>query len=1029
MADMPPTPPNRPPGGDGARPAAPRSGHPFDASQLRAFLAHILDPAAGCVEMRVFHATMERGFVIAAQQFSKTLAGWYDDPQNLVVDASRLQGVSAYVTLNPVRADLLARSDNRLVKAKHTTTDADVVCLRWLYVDIDPVRPADISSTDAEMAAAVARRDEILAAHPEFLPSAIWGRSGNGAWLLIRLPDYPNDEDHRRLVADGLAVLAGRWSDRTVEIDLKTKNPARVMCLCGTLKSKGSNRPERPWRLVTLDSSPGRDLVPLDLDAWVDEYPRGDADGNSDGETDDTATHDAGRRNGSAAGAARRDAREGHQEARQGDDRTMRLYRAARYVERLSGAVSRQDGHGQTFDAACALVKGFDLTPDEARPILHRWNLTCEPPWSDRELEHKLSQADRKPDDKPRGYLFRGDDGRPGGRQGGQANGTGHPADWGPADEWDFEAGTAAEANGHAPPPPADAAQPHGRRPGGPAVAPGPPARDCRPEVEDNPHRLARLVLARRHRHADGLAIRFWREEFHAWSGGSYQPLPRKEVSAEVAGVLAAEFDRIYRAELVQYAMQAGPQAAQAAQVNAVGGPGVGPAAGNAGGGKSKARPPRLHPVTTRLVGDVTQALTDLTLLRVGQCPDQPAWLDRPGPWPAAEVLPARNALVHLPSFVAGRPCTARPTPRFFCSYALDYDFDLDAPEPAEWLAFLAQLWPSDPASIALLQEWMGYLLTPDTSQQKILTMIGPPRSGKGTIANVIGGMIGHRNVVNPTLSGMATPFGLAPLIGKPVAIIGDARISGRTDTAIVVERLLSISGQDSQTIGVKHRSDVTTRLPTRFMIISNELPKIRDASGALAERMIFLRLTRSFLGHEDIGLLGRLLREMPGILNWAIDGWARLQGRGFFVPPKSAKDLAETMSKISSPMKAFLQEYCRTGEGKDPATGHAFLVLSSDLFNKWRTWCQSKGQEHTSDEETFGRDLRAALPGVSRVRRRNDEGRLAYFYAGLRLLEAWEINETEDERREREDGEQNERSEAKETREVCDEWNPDKAF
>lgn len=1007
MASQSPTPvPPRPPGPPGgARPA--RDSHPFDAGQLRAFLGYVLDPAAGCIEMRVFHATLERGFVVAAQQYSKTLAGWYDDPQNLVVDASRLQGVSAYVTLNPVRTDLLARSDNRLVKAKHTTTDADVVCLRWLYVDVDPVRPADISSTDAELAAAVSRRDDLLAAHPEFPPSAIWGRSGNGAWLLIRLPDYPNDDEHRRLIADGLAVLASRWSDGAVEIDLKTKNPARVMCLCGTLKSKGSNRPERPWRLVTLDSPPGRELIPFDLAQWVAEHPSVPADRPADQAHGWQTSHDA---------------RDGPQEARHGVDRTMRLYRAARYVEGLSGAVSGQGGHDQTFDAACALVKGFDLTPEEAGPILRRWNQGCSPPWTDRELDHKLTQADRKPDDKPRGYLFRGDDGRRDGRTGGQGLG----ADWGPADEWDFDAGPDTEANGHAPPLSPDAAQPQGRRPGGPGGLPVPPARECRPEVEDNPHRLARLILAQRYRHADGLAIRFWREEFHAWASGCYSPVPRKEVSAEVAGVLAVEFDRLYRAELVQYAMQAGPHAAaaHAAQVNGVAGPVAG------GSGKAKGvKPPRLHAVTTRLVGDVTQALTDLALLRVARCPDQPAWLDQPGRWPATEILPARNALVHLPSFVAGESCSAPPTPRFFCSYALDYDFDPDAPDPFEWLAFLDQLWPNDPQSIALLQQWMGYLLTPDTSQQKILTMIGPPRSGKGTIANVISGMIGGRNVVNPTLSGMAGTFGLAPLIGKPVAIIGDARISSRTDTAIVVERLLSISGQDSQTIGVKHRSDVTTRLPTRFMIISNELPKIRDASGALAERMIFLRLTRSFLGQEDTGLLRRLLPEMPRILNWAIRGWACLQKHGAFVPPRSARDLADTMSKISSPMKAFLHECCRIGAGKDLATGQPFLVLSSDLFNKWRTWCQSKGQEHTSDEETFGRDLRAALPSVSRVRLRTEESRLAYFYVGLRLLEVWESNETEEEKREREAGVQVDGSEGQEGQEIYEEWDPDKAF
>ena len=46
----------------------------------------------------------------------------------------------------------------------------------------------------------------------------------------------------------------------------------------------------------------------------------------------------------------------------------------------------------------------------------------------------------------------------------------------------------------------------------------------------------------------------------------------------------------------------------------------------------------------------------------------------------------------------------------------------------------------------------MGYVLTQDTSHQKILTLIGPPRSGKGVIARVITGLIGPMNVAGTTL-------------------------------------------------------------------------------------------------------------------------------------------------------------------------------------------------------------------------------------------------------------------------------------
>ena len=101
---------------------------------------------------------------------------------DLIKEAHRLRGVSGYVTINPVRLDLLARADNRLARARHTTRDADILCLRWLYLDIDPLRPAEISSTEAELAAAIQRRDAILGDHPEIAASSAWGSFGQ--WCL-----------------------------------------------------------------------------------------------------------------------------------------------------------------------------------------------------------------------------------------------------------------------------------------------------------------------------------------------------------------------------------------------------------------------------------------------------------------------------------------------------------------------------------------------------------------------------------------------------------------------------------------------------------------------------------------------------------------------------------------------------------------------------------------------------------------------------------------------------------------------------
>lgn len=78
--------------------------------------------------------------------------------------------------------------------------------------------------------------------------------------------------------------------------------------------------------------------------------------------------------------------------------------RAEAYIRKVPPSVSGSGGHNQAFKAACALLKGFALNIDDARPLFYLWNQGCQPPWSEKELEHKLNDAAKARGD--RGYLL-----------------------------------------------------------------------------------------------------------------------------------------------------------------------------------------------------------------------------------------------------------------------------------------------------------------------------------------------------------------------------------------------------------------------------------------------------------------------------------------------------------------------------------------------------------------------------------------------------------------------------------------------
>lgn len=352
-----------------------------------------------------------------------------------------------------------------------------------------------------------------------------------------------------------------------------------------------------------------------------------------------------------------------------------------------------------------------------------------------------------------------------------------------------------------------------------------------------------------------------------------------------------------------------------------------------------------VHP-SARTVSDVIDALRAHINLSVDQV-QPPCWLGERYADPR-QVIATQNGLLELKS---GELLPA--TPQFFTLSSIQCQYKPEA-YPMEWEGFLQSIWPEEPAQIETLQEIFGYLLTLNTEQQKMFMIIGPSRSGKGTIGRVIQELLGADTVARPVLSDFGYHFGLEKLIGKPLAIISDARLDSSVSGATLVERLLSISGEDGIDVARKFRGDWRGRLATRFVLLTNELPRIWDASTALPGRFIVLATRRSFLGQEDHMIFERVKKELPGVLNWAVDGWRRLYDRGFFKQPDGVQEIIDEFHRLASPLRAFVEESCIADADSD--------MELSDLHRHYKTWCESQGNKPQS-VQMFGRDLRAACP------------------------------------------------------------------
>lgn len=455
----------------------------------------------------------------------------------------------------------------------------------------------------------------------------------------------------------------------------------------------------------------------------------------------------------------------------------------------------------------------------------------------------------------------------------------------------------------------------------------------------DNPHRLAHSFLARESTPEHRL-LHCWNGEFIKYENGAYRIQPQADLKPRVTEHIRSEFVSEY---LTSHSRKV------------------------------------TRPVKVRQLTDVMNALQSTSRLPASIQP--PAWIGKSAlrnmPDPSG-LLTMNNGILQLDAAkIRSNQALLPPNPDFFTTHAIPFDYVGNPGEPMQWQKFLRQLWPSDDQSIATLQEWFGYLLTSETRLQKMLMLIGPKRSGKGTILRILAKMVGHSNIVSPTLSSLGTQFGLAPLLGKSVAIISDARLGNRNDQAVITERLLSITGEDIQTVERKYRESFVCKLLTRFVLASNELPRLTDSSGALSGRMIMLKMTNSFFGKEDTHLEEKLSEELPAILHWSIAGLIRLRERGLFVQPQSSQSLAQELDDLVSPIGAFVRDECIA----DP-TEH---VEISALYKRWLAWCEENGRQQPGTSQSFGRDLHAACASIS-VNRPVIDGKRVRVYQGIRL-------------------------------------------
>ena len=386
---------------------------------------------------------------------------------------------------------------------------------------------------------------------------------------------------------------------------------------------------------------------------------------------------------------------------------------------------------------------------------------------------------------------------------------------------------------------------------------------------------------------------------------------------------------------------------------------------------KSDRTPPIKLP-SNRLIGEMLSALKRVL------CPNA-----RPLPYAqfdTAGLIPLQNGMLNPES----RELAAF-LPTHYNTYTLDFEYDPSATAPM-WGQFMNESMRLEDGGVCrewidLLQEFFGYCLVPSAKAEAILINVGEGGNGKGVFTKVLTALVGRRQVAALDLKQLGGPhsdYVHASLFGKLVALINEPNRKHMLDCG---EKLYAISSGDL----------ISARRPTekvfeynpycRLVMSCNQIPATADLTDAI-QRRVFPVEWRNKPAAPDTLLVEKLVGELPGILNWALDGLDRLCARGWkFAIPEESKRLRDDYLKSQDSAAQFLDSSdCETDQKSTD-----LWCVPADLHKVYTSWCKTAGYQALNICD-FGKHLTKRL-GYPPVRSRKIGDRVVSVRYGIRIV------------------------------------------
>ncbi len=298
-------------------------------------------------------------------------------------------------------------------------------------------------------------------------------------------------------------------------------------------------------------------------------------------------------------------------------------------------------------------------------------------------------------------------------------------------------------------------------------------------------------------------------------------------------------------------------------------------------------------------------------------------------------------------------------SPDWFATAKLPVAHDTGARTPERWLAFLAEVMEGDAERVAVLQELFGASLDRAYPAKWFAALVGGGDNGKSVALAVLRFLLGGSNCSAVNLDELSTNrFAAFALFGKLANIVGDQGHFESADEG----RLKSLTGGDLVTFEQKGRDSFVAVNRAKLLFAANSMPTFADKSEAVWNRLVavpFEFIVPPGKKNPELLTAAYWADELPGILNWALDGLARLRKQGRFTRSVRCERTKNRTRLDSNPARQFLLAHCEfTGDD-------TYALQIKELYEAYRTWCMDNGFKQPLTKPRFGREARSAFPGL----------------------------------------------------------------